>query len=114
MSVYDHVEIELQAAKAAEAMGDMAIAFRHLERAHILGQNSTRFHVLAHFRMLGWAWKQRDLREIFGQLFRIVGAATKTFIGLVPQGNSGGTNVSPFRSMAVPEDLQAIMKQSQR
>jgi hypothetical protein len=36
MSVYDHVAIELQAAKVAEALGDMATAFRHLERAHIL------------------------------------------------------------------------------
>jgi hypothetical protein len=114
MSVYDHVVIELQAAKAAEALGDMATAFRHLERAHILGQNSTRFHVLAHIRMLVWAWKQRDIGEFFGQLFRIVGAATKTFMGLVPQGNSGGTNVSPFRSMPLPDDLQAIMKQSRR
>jgi hypothetical protein len=64
--------------------------------------------------MLVWAWKQRDLGEFFGQLFRIVGAATKTFIGLVPQGNSGGANVSPFRSMPLPDDLQAIMKQSRR
>jgi hypothetical protein len=64
--------------------------------------------------MLVWAWKQRDLGEFFGQLFRIVGAVTKTFIGLVPQGNSGGTNVSPFRSMPLPDDLQAIMKQSRR
>jgi hypothetical protein len=45
-----------------------------------------------------------------GQLIRIVGAATKTAIGWVPRGNTGGSNVSPFKPMAVPSDLEEIMQ----
>ena len=33
---------------------------------------------------------------VFGQIYRLTGAATKTFIGLVPTGNTGGANVERF------------------
>lgn len=36
------------------------------------------------------------------------GAATKTAIGLVPQDNTGGANVSPFKRMPIPPDLAAV------
>jgi pimeloyl-ACP methyl ester carboxylesterase len=103
------VQTELEAAKNLEKRGDSVAAFRHLERAHILGQNSTRQHLRVHWRMLLWGIKQRNVREIAGQLFRMAGAATKTAFGLVPQGNTGGANVSPFRSMPVPEDLAVLL-----
>ena len=81
--------------------------FHHLERAHVLGQASTREHVRVHWRMFRWALRDRDAREAFGQLVRIVGAATKTAIGLVPHGNTGGANVSPFRRMPIAPELAA-------
>ncbi len=59
--------------------------------------------------MLSWAVRQNDRREVFGQLFRIVGASTKTAIGLIPEGNTGGSNVSPFRRLPVPPDLAATI-----
>jgi hypothetical protein len=59
--------------------------------------------------MLDWAVRRRDPREIVGQVFRIVGAATKTAIGLIPTGNTGGSNVSPFKRMPIPEDLADIL-----
>jgi len=37
---------------------------------------------------------------------RIVGAATKTPVGWLPHGNTGGANVSVFRPMPIPLDLQ--------
>jgi Protein of unknown function (DUF3703) len=46
--------VSLEIAAAAEADGDSA-SFMHLERAHVLGQASTREHVRVHFRMLVWA-----------------------------------------------------------
>ena len=102
-----HVTRELEQAAASP---DPRAAFAHLERAHILGQSSTREHVRAHWHMLRWALRQRDTREVFGQLFRLAGAATKTAFGLVPAGNTGGANVSPFRPMPVPPDLEAILR----
>ncbi len=100
---------ELRRAAEAEARGEPQAAFRHLERAHVLGQASTREHVRAHVHMLGWGFRRRSGREVLGQLFRIVGASALTVFGLVPAGNTGGSNVSPFKPLPLPTDLEAII-----
>ncbi len=102
----DHVAAELA---TAARQPDPARRFHHLERAHILSQYSTRDHVRVHVAMLQWAREQGDWREAFGQIVRIVGAATKTAIGLIPVGNTGGANVSPIKPMPLPEDLAEII-----
>lgn len=107
-----HVDAELSAARAAEARALPATAFSHLERAHVLGQASTVEHVRVHWRMFLWGLRQRDLRECAGQLLRIAGAATKTAAGLVPAGNTGGANVSPFKRLPVAPDLAARIAQA--
>jgi hypothetical protein len=104
-----HVALELAAADAAERAGDSAAAFRHLERAHVLGQALTLEHVGVHLRMFAWAVRNFRPNEAVGQLLRIAGAATKTAFGLIPQGNTGGSNVGPFRPMPVPSDLAQIL-----
>lgn len=109
-----HVNAELAAAGAAEQRGDKAAAFRHLERAHVLGQQSTVQHVRVHWRMLSWGLRHRRAGEVAGQILRIVGAATKTAIGRVPAGNTGGSSVGPFTVMAIPADLQAIIEAARR
>jgi len=101
-------------AELAAAQHDPAREFAHLERAHVLGQASTREHVRVHWRMLTWAWRRRDSRELIGQLFRITGAATKTFIGFVPTGNTGGANVSPVRPMPIDPELAAIIAKARQ
>lgn len=105
------VTAEISAAAGAER--DSA-AFLHLERAHVLGQASTREHVRVHFHMLVWAWRHRQLRELSGQLFRLLGAAMLTAIGMVPTGNTGGSNVSPFRKMAIAPDLAILIATARR
>lgn len=105
-----YVERELDAAERAEFGGRLDESFRHLERAHVLGQRSTREHVRVHWRMFVWARRRRDAREAIGQALRLVGAATKTAFGLVPEGNTGGANVSPFRRIEIPSDLRAILE----
>lgn len=104
-----HVAAELAQAQARMALGSFAGAFVHLERAHVLGQLSTREHVRVHWHMLLWALRQQRLPEVGSQVFRIVGAALLSAIGLVPAGNTGGGNVSAFRRMAVPRDLADII-----
>ena len=59
--------------------------------------------------MFLWGARRRDWREVAGQAIRIAGAAAKTGLGLVPRGNTGGANVSPFRAMPIPEDLAAVL-----
>lgn len=101
-------EAELQLAAQADAAGDGAQAFRHLERAHILAQRDTLAHVRTHGRMLGWGWRHRDLREVVGQAIRILAAALFSRVW-VPVGNTGGARVSAVRPMPVPDDLRALL-----
>jgi Protein of unknown function (DUF3703) len=78
---------ELDAARQARARHDAAAEFARLERAHVLAQSDPMQHVRVHAAMLLWGMRQRRVGEIFGQLVRIAGAATKTMAGLVPRGN---------------------------
>jgi hypothetical protein len=103
------VDAELAQARQMRATQDYRAEFHHLERAHILGQASTIEHVRVHVLMLVWALRRRKMRELFGQAVRIIGAATKTIFGLVPVGNTGGSNVSPFKRMPIPTDIKRIL-----
>ena len=107
-----YVEREIIAAYQADAQGKPDVAFSHLERAHILGQTSTVEHVRVHWHMFLWSIRQRNVRECLGQLLRIVGAAISTAVGLVPRGNTGGTNVNPFKSMPIPPELAALIEEA--
>jgi hypothetical protein len=107
-----YVKREILAAYQAGALGKPDVAFSHLERAHILGQASTVEHVRVHWHMFLWSIRQRNVRECLGQLLRIAGAAISTSAGLVPRGNTGGTNVNPFKSMPVPLELAALIEEA--
>lgn len=107
-----HVRAELDAAVAARQKGLVAQEFTHLENAHVLGQESTYWHTKVHGLMLLWGLRNRSLKEVTGQLLRMIGAFTKTAIGLVPQGNTGGANVSPFRPMPLSDEHQEIIEQA--
>lgn len=107
------ITAELLAASQAEASGSPQKAFSHLERAHVMGQTATVHHVRIHWQMLLWGLRQKSYREIFGQILRIVGAATKTCIGFIPSGNTGGANISAIKTLPIPSDLQIIIQKSQ-
>lgn len=108
------VQFELDAAEQAEIRADAGAAFRHLERAHVLGQMATVDHLRVHGRMLLWALRQRNPGEAAGQLWRLLGAALFTCIGLVPTGNTGGAGVSGFRRMPIADDLQRVIDAARR
>ncbi len=103
------VDHEIGIASELSAAGRLDDAFHHLERAHVLGQASTVQHTRVHWLMLKIGIRKRDWREIFGQIFRVGGASTKTPLGIYPKGNTGGANVSPFRPMPIASDLQEIL-----
>ena len=104
---------EMGAAIEAYAKDDLDKAFFHLERAHILGQSFTLPHTKAHWWMLKVGWKRRDFIEITGQIIRAMGALSFSRIW-VPVGNTGGTNVPPFRSMQIPEESQSLLSRHGR
>ena len=103
------VDAELRFAQQMRLAGDHPAEFHHLERAHVLGQASTIEHTRVHVLMFLWALRQYQPGEMAGQVVRILGAATKTIFGLVPSGNTGGSNVSPFKSMAISPDLRRVL-----
>lgn len=105
------VKAELALYEIEMNQGHYDKAFKFLENAHVLGQESTYWHVKVHLIMFRWAITTANWKEGLGQLMRIVGAATKTAIGLVPKGNTGGANVSPFKVMPLkPEHELTIMR----
>lgn len=104
---------EMAQAKARFARGEFVVAFRHLERAHILGQRNTWRHVESHVWMLRVGWAERRANEVVGQLFRIPAALLFSRLW-VPVGNTGGANVSAFLPMPVPEDLSALVDSGEK
>lgn len=109
-----HVEQEITLAKLARSQGNADVEFSHLENAHVLGQASTYLHTKVHILMFCWAVRQANLKEGIGQIMRIVGAATKTAIGFIPAGNTGGTNVSPFKVLPVSPKFSAIIAKANK
>lgn len=108
-SLRGHIDREIALAAASEAEDDLATALGHLERAHVLGQAITFEHTRVHWRMLKLGLKMRSPREVWGQVIRIIGASTKTPLGIYPTGNTGASNVWFFKSMPVPDDLRGIL-----
>ena len=108
-NITQFVICELELAAQAKDSGNIIAEFECLENAHILGQESTYWHVKVHILMFMWACRNFKSKELLGQVFRIVGAVTKTVFGLVPQGNTGGANVSPFKVMPVKPEYEAII-----
>lgn len=45
-------------------------------------------------------------------MLRIIGAATKTAVGWIRTGNTGGSNISPFKPLPVPADLQKVLDEA--
>ncbi|MDO9488217.1 MAG: DUF3703 domain-containing protein [Sphingomonadaceae bacterium] len=96
---------EMHAARAEYARGELDLAFRHLERAHILGQRALWPHIVTHWCMLKIGIRRSHTREIVGQNTRIIAAVLGYVFGWVPIGNTGGANVSPIRPMPVPPEF---------
>lgn len=99
-SLRDHIITEIAIADSSIDKGDLKAAFEHLERAHVLGQSITYEHTRVHWRMLKLGIRMKDVREILGQLIRILGASTKTPFGIYPTGNTGGSDVWFFQTDA--------------
>jgi hypothetical protein len=102
-------EHELAQSRAAEATGTVDAAWSHLERAHILSQPFPRPHVHVHVAMFGFAWRRRWWGEILGQIPRILLAGPASALGRAPLGNTGGANVSLFKPLPVPADLEDLL-----
>jgi hypothetical protein len=105
------LDADRRAARAARRAGDLAEAWRLLERTHVLSQPWPWPHVRSHLDMLHLAVHARDRREIVGQLVRALVAGPGSAVGRYPLGNTGRADVPATRPMRVPEDLAALLGQ---
>ncbi|WP_326830052.1 DUF3703 domain-containing protein [Streptosporangium sp. NBC_01810] len=97
---------EISAARTASAPG---ARWRHLERAHILSQPWPWPHTRNHLAMFVLAVRQRDRREVLGQVVRIIVAAPGSVLGRYPEGNTGRAAAKLTQPMPVPPDLAALL-----
>ncbi|MDJ0841991.1 MAG: DUF3703 domain-containing protein [Acidobacteriota bacterium] len=107
---YKAYDAELKAAHTFFEQGSYDACFRHLERAHILGQRYSYTHVQVHWHMLRVGLKRGDRREIRGQLVRLLLAVPGSLLRLAPKGNTGGADVGLFKKMEPPEDLKPFCR----
>ncbi len=108
-----HAEVlksEINRAKALMKAGRPGEAMPHLERAHVLGQRFTGPHAAVHWLMFRVAVAERRPGAALGQLVRIALGLFGNAIGVLPVGNTGGSDVNMFRKMPIPADLAAIME----
>lgn len=113
-NIAPYINKELLKAAQAQSAGDYHLAFAHLENAHVLGQESTYWHVKVHYLMLRWAIRQNHIGELIGQVLRLIAAALLTAINGVPSGNTGGSNVSPIKVMPIKAELAAIIAKAKQ
>lgn len=92
--------------------GNLNSAWYHLERSHIIGQSYPMQHTYVHWLMLKFGFRQKDSREIFGQIIRLLFGGWKSFINQIPIGNTGGSNVPPLQKIKLPNDLKLILKKN--
>jgi hypothetical protein len=104
--------VELDEAIRFYKLNEFTNSFYHLERAHILGQNYIIPHTKSHWWMLKIGIKKHNIKQVFGQLTRIIASVVFSRIW-VPSGNTGGSNVNPMKSMPVTEDLKKILNESE-
>ena len=85
-------------------------SWRHLERAHILGQPYPIAHSFVHWKMLEFGIKTKNTKEIIGQIPRLLVGGVKSFVGNIPLGNTGRANVPPLQPIEIPKDLLFIIQ----
>lgn len=100
---------EIVLAKELIRRGDLESGFGHLERAHVIGQAFVVPHARSHWLMLRVEVRRRRPGAAFGQVVRIVLGVLGSAAGVVPVGNTGGTDISMFKRMPIAPELQRII-----
>lgn len=103
-------EKELEKYRLEFSQGHLQNAWNHLERAHIIGQRYPFAHSYVHWEMLIFGIKIKRLKEVFGQIPRLLVGGVKSFVGKVPVGNPGGANVPPLKTFPIPKEIQEIFQ----
>ncbi len=103
------IDGNLAAAREARLRADWSECWQLLEDAHVLSQPWVWPHVRVHGHMLVTGWKARDVREVRGQVLRLLAGGPASAVGRYPVGNTGRARVSAIQPMPVRPDLAEIL-----
>lgn len=107
-----YFELELEKYRQEFKNGNFTLAWNHLERAHIIGQKYPFEHSYVHWKMLQFGIHIKSAKEIFGQIPRLIFGGVKSFVGKIPVGNPGGSNVPPLKPFPINPELQEIFQKA--
>lgn len=96
-------------ARVALTQQQWSQAMLSLQRAHVLGQLWVWPHLQTHWLMLILEWRRRRFSAAWGQVVRMLLGVIGSFIGKVPTGNTGDSDINMFQSMPIEPELQQIM-----
>ena len=64
--------------------------------------------------MFKFGLREKDAKEVFGQIIRLIFGGWKSFIDHVPIGNTGGANVPPMKRMPIPNDIKILFNRNEK
>jgi hypothetical protein len=87
-------------------------AWQHLERAHVIGQAYPYQHSYVHWKMLQFGFRIKSRKEIAGQIPRLLVGGVKSFVGKIPVGNTGGSNVPPLKPLPIDPEIMEMFRKA--
>ncbi|TCC88173.1 DUF3703 domain-containing protein [Pedobacter frigiditerrae] len=109
----NYYAIELAHYSSHLKRGDFQQSWHHLERAHVIGQAYPYQHTYAHWKMLKFGFRTKSVNEIIGQIPRLLVGGIKSFVGKIPVGNTGGSNIAPLKNLPIENDILGMFKEAQ-
>ncbi|HZH37979.1 MAG TPA: DUF3703 domain-containing protein [Flavisolibacter sp.] len=103
---------ELRDYYAALQENKLQQAWRHREKAHVIGQAYPFQHSYVHWKMLQFGIKIKSLKEVTGQIPRLLIGGVKSFVGNIPVGNTGGANIPPLKSLTIDREIVEIFQKA--
>ncbi len=103
-----YYKVELMSYHDQYKKGNLTIAWNHLERAHVIGQKYPYEHSYIHWKMLLFGLKIKNIKEVIGQIPRLLIGGVKSFVGKIPVGNTGGSNISGLKPLPIQKDIRDI------
>ncbi len=108
------IEANLVEARLSRSQREWGRCWELLEDAHVLSQPFAGLHTRVHAAMLMTGWKERDSREVRGQLLRLVVGGPASAVGRYPVGNTGRARVRATQPMSVRSDLAEMLTRAGR
>lgn len=112
--IRERIDSLLLEAKECRRQSDWDSCWQLLEDAHVLSQPWARPHTRVHAAMLATGLRSRDVREVRGQILRLIVGGPASAVGRYPTGNTGRARVPATRPMPIRPDLADVLRRAGR